>query len=78
MAGRLAFQINEQLDDSATPAAWKEKLRPWLASPLLQIDSGSLQRRRAPLGPLRTCAREFGRALIAWPRLWAWCRENTQ
>jgi len=78
MASRLAFQINEQLDDSATPVAWKEMLRPWLASPLLQIDPASLRRRRPPLGPLRTRAREIGKTLIAWPRLWAWCRENAQ
>lgn len=78
MASRLAFQINEQLDDSATPVAWKEMLRPWLASPLLQIDPTSLLRRRPPPGPLRTRAREIGKTLIAWPRLWAWCRENAR
>jgi hypothetical protein len=78
MAGRLAFQINEQLGDNATPAGWKEVLRPWLASPLLQLDPASLAQRPAPLGSLRSVARDFGRALIAWPRLWAWCRENAQ
>ena len=78
MASRLAFQINEQLDDHTTPAAWKEMLSPWLASPLLQLDPVALQRRRVPLGPVRACAREFGRGLIAWPRLWGWCRENAR
>jgi hypothetical protein len=78
MAGRLAFRVNEQLDDQTTPGAWKEMLRPWLGSPLLQLDSSSLRRRRAPLDPLRSRARDFGRGLIAWPRLWAWCRDNPQ
>jgi hypothetical protein len=75
-AGRLAFQVNAQLDDAATPAAWKEVLRQWLASPVLSLDSASLKQQTVPPHEVRTLAREFGRALIAWPRLWMHCRER--
>ena len=75
-AGRLAFQVNAQLDDAATPAAWKEVLRQWLASPVLSLDSASLKQQTIPPDELRTLSRELGRALIAWPRLWAHCREH--
>ena len=75
-AGRLAFQVNAQLDDAATPAAWKEVLRQWLASPVLSLDSASLKQQTIPPHELRTLSRELGRALIAWPRLWAHCREH--
>ena len=75
-AGRLSFQVNAQLDDAATPAAWKQVLRQWLASPVLRLDSASLRQQPVPLDELRALSREFGRALSAWPRLWAHCREH--
>jgi len=75
-AGRLAFQVNAQLDDATTPAAWKQVLRHWLASPVLSLDSASLRQQTIPPDELRTFSREFGRALIAWPRLWTHCRER--
>jgi hypothetical protein len=78
VAGRLAFQVNEQLHDPATPPSWKDVLRPWLASSLLRLDRASLAARSGDPGVLRGRAREFGRALLAWPRLWAWCREHPQ
>jgi len=73
-AGRLTFRVNEQLDDPATPGEWKEVLRKWLASPMLSVDAGLLRQQTIPLDSLRAQAREFGRALIAWPRLWSHCR----
>jgi hypothetical protein len=77
-AGRLTFRVNEQLDDPATPGEWKEVLRKWLASPMLSVDASLLSQQTIPLDSLRAQAREFGRALIAWPRLWAHCRERPQ
>lgn len=77
-ASRIAFRVNEQLDDAATPAEWKEVLRKWLASPMLSVDAGLLRQQTIPLESLRAQARSFGRALIAWPRLWAHCRERFQ
>jgi hypothetical protein len=75
-ASRLTFLVNEQLDDAAAPAAWKQVLRQWLPSPLLRLDSASLRPRALPLEELRMVARDFGRALIAWPWLWTHCREH--
>jgi len=77
-ASRLSFAIDAELRDPAMPEAWKDVIRPWLGAPLLQLDSASLARRAAPLDRLRTVTREFGQTLIAWPRVWAWCRDNPQ
>jgi hypothetical protein len=77
-ARQVAFRVNEQLDDATTPEGWKQVLRQWLGSPLLRLDAAALRQQRLPPDELRTLAREFGRALIAWPRFWAWCRENAQ
>jgi hypothetical protein len=73
-----AYAVNEQLHDATTPETWKQVLRQWLGSPLLRLDAATLRQQTLPLDALRSRAREFGRALIAWPRLWAWCRENPQ
>jgi hypothetical protein len=75
MAARLSFLVNEQLEDSATPESWKQVLRPWLASPVLRMGRESLAS-TAHLARLRALARDYGRALIAWPRLWTHCRER--
>jgi len=77
-ASRLAFRVNEQLDDAATPAEWKHVLREWQGSPMLSVDAGSLSQQTISLASLRAQARSFGRALIAWPRLWLHCRERFQ
>jgi hypothetical protein len=77
-ARQVAFRVNEQLDDATTPEGWKQVLRQWVGSPLLRLDAEALRQQRLPPDELRTLARDFGRALIAWPRLWAWCRENAQ
>jgi len=77
-ASRLTFRVNEQLDDAATPAVWKESLRKWLVSPMLSVAPGLVRQQTVPFDSLRAQAREFGRALIAWPRLWSHCRERFQ
>jgi len=77
-ASRLTFRVNEQLDDATTPPVWKESLRKWLASPMLSVAPGLVSQQTVPFDSLRAQAREFGQALIAWPRLWSHCRERFQ
>jgi hypothetical protein len=77
-ASRILFSMHEQLDDASVQEAWKDTLREWLASPLLRIDAVSLRKHVVSLDTVRTVARDYGRALIAWPRLWAYCRERFQ
>ncbi len=73
---RIVFSIHEQLDDAAVPAAWKDVLRAWLGSPALKLDAQSLRSHVVPLDSMRSLARDYGRTLIAWPRLWEHCRER--
>jgi hypothetical protein len=77
-ASRILFSMHEQLDDASVPAAWKDTLRRWLASPLFKIDGASLRKHIVSLDTVRSVARDYGRALIAWPTLWAHCRERFQ
>jgi hypothetical protein len=75
-ASRILFSMHEQLDDASVLEAWKDTLRQWLASPLLRVDAASLRKHVVSLDTVRSVARDYGRALIAWPRLWAYCRER--
>jgi hypothetical protein len=77
-AARVHFGIEEQLSDPSLPAIWKEKLKQWLASPNYKLDPASLRARIAPIAAVRALAQDYGRALIAWPRLWSFCRERFQ
>jgi hypothetical protein len=77
-ASRILYNMHEQLDDASVPEAWKNTLRDWLASPLLRVDAASLRKHVVSLDTVRSVARDYGRALIAWPRLWAYCRERFQ
>jgi hypothetical protein len=77
-AARVHFGIEEQLSDPSLPAAWKDALKRWLASPNYQLDPASLRARIAPNAAVRALAQGYGRALIAWPRLWSFCRERFQ
>jgi hypothetical protein len=77
-ASEVRFGIHEQLDDATLPAAWKSTLRGWLGSRLLKLDTESLRASIAPPATVRALAREYGRTLIAWPRLWSHCREHFQ
>jgi hypothetical protein len=77
-ASDILFGIHEQLDDATLPAAWKSTLRAWLGSPILKLDPESLRASIAPPATVRALAREYGRTLMAWPRLWAHCRERFQ
>jgi hypothetical protein len=70
----ILFSVRQQLDDPRVPAAWKHVLTTWLGSPLLKLDRQSLGKHVVPLDALRSLARDYGRTLIAWPRLWAHCR----
>ena len=75
---RVLFSVHEQLDDPAVPAAWKDVLQSWLGSPLLKLDAQSLRRHVVPLDSLRALLRDYGRTLVAWPRLWEHCRGRFQ
>ena len=77
-ASRILFSMHEQLDDASVPEAWKDTLREWLASPLLRVDAASLRKHVVSLDTVRAVASDYGRALIAWPRLWAYCRDRFQ
>ena len=76
-ASSLHFVIQEQLDDPALPEAWKSVLRQWLASPILKVDKESLRASIALPAVVRASAREYGRTLTAWPRLWEYCRTRS-
>jgi hypothetical protein len=76
-ASGVRFAIQEQLDDAATPEAWKSALREWLASPVLRLDRESLRASIAPPAAVRALAREYARTLSAWPHLWSHCRERS-
>jgi len=75
---RIVFGIHEQLDDPSLPSAWKDTLRRWHDSTNFRLDTASLRARIAPLDETRAMANAYGRALIAWPRLWQLCRERFQ
>jgi hypothetical protein len=75
-ASRIQFGIHQQLDDASVPAAWKDALRPWLGSPLLKVDAASLRKYVHSLDEVRSVARDYGRALVVWPRLWEHCRNR--
>ena len=77
-ASEVLFAIREQLDDATLPAAWKSTLRGWLGARVLRLDPESLRASIAPPAAIRTLAREYGRTLIAWPRLWSHCHERRQ
>ena len=77
-ASGIRFGIHEQLDDATLPAAWKRTLRDWLASPILKLDPESLRAAIAAPSTVRALAHEYGRALLAWPRLWSHGLERPQ
>ncbi len=70
------FNLNLQLADPTLPAAWKQALREWLDSPHLKLDAASVRASVPTPAIARTMARDYGRALIAWPQLWSFCRER--
>ncbi len=75
-AAGVRFSIREQLDDASLPASWKEVLSQWLVSPTFKLDPPSLRTRIASPQEVRFMAREYGRALQAWPDLWSYCRDR--
>lgn len=77
-ASGVLFEIHAQLDDATLPAAWKRTLREWLGSPILNLDPDALRAAVAPPSTVRTLAREYGRTLLAWPRLWSHGLERPQ
>jgi hypothetical protein len=46
------------------------------AMPHLQLDAASLRASLPTPSIVRTMARDYGRALLAWPQLWSFCRER--
>jgi hypothetical protein len=72
--GRALFLIQEQLDDATLPAAWRSALAPWLRSPALTPDAAPA--RALEPAAMRTLLESYGRAMIAWPQLWHFCRER--
>ena len=77
-AAHVHFGIEEQLSDPSLPAAWKDKLKQWLASSNYKLDPASLRARITSIAEVRGLAQGYGRALLAWPRLWSFCRERFQ
>jgi hypothetical protein len=75
-AAGVIFSIREQLNDASLPASWKEALSQWLVSPTFKLDPESLTARIASTQAVRSMAREYGRALQAWPQLWSYCRDR--
>jgi hypothetical protein len=70
------FRIAEQLDDPTLPAQWKTLLAPWLKSPALAVDRASIEGRVLSPAVIRAQAEAYGRAMLAWPKLWEFCRER--
>ena len=70
--------LNRQLYDETLPGQWKDTLRGWLKSPRLQLDEKSLGAGIASPETVRAMAHDYGNALIAWPRLWEYCRDRLQ
>jgi hypothetical protein len=70
--------LNQQLNDETLPAKWKDALRRWLKSPALQLDSASLDATICAPSAVRAIASEYGKVLIAWPRLWEYCRSRNE
>ena len=75
---RTLFAISEQLDDAELPAQWKDLLVPWLKSPAFAVDRASVNARVLATGKVRAYAEACGRAMLAWPQLWKFCRERSQ
>jgi hypothetical protein len=73
---RTLFAIAEQLDDAALPAQWKALLVPWLRSPAFAVDRASVAGRTLAPATVRPLAEACGRAMLAWPQLWEFCRER--
>jgi hypothetical protein len=73
---RTLFAIAEQLDDATLPAHWKALLVPWLRSPAFAVDSASVAGRTLAPATVRPLAEACGRAMLAWPQLWEFCRER--
>jgi hypothetical protein len=73
---RTLFAIAEQLDDATLPAQWKALLVPWLRSPAFAVDSASVAGRTLAPATVRPLAEACGRAMLAWPQFWQFCRER--
>jgi len=73
---RTLFAIAEQLDDATLPARWKALLAPWLESPAFAADEASIAGRTLAPEVVRPLADAYGRAMVAWPQLWQFCRER--
>ncbi|HVP88763.1 MAG TPA: hypothetical protein VMU79_11870 [Casimicrobiaceae bacterium] len=75
---RVLFSIRTQLEDETLPAAWRELLQPWLASPMFSVDEATLRARTPPLAAVRALIDAYSRALRVWPQLWEFCRERNR
>jgi hypothetical protein len=73
---RTLFSIRTQLEDVTLPAAWRELLEPWLASPMFSLDDATLRARAPPAAAVRAVSDAYARALLVWPQLWEFCRER--
>jgi hypothetical protein len=75
-ASRAQFSIQKQLEDTTLPAAWREQLEPWLASPTFSLDEATLRARTPPAAQVRALIDAYARAILIWPQLWEFCRER--
>jgi hypothetical protein len=70
------FRIEEQLGDARLPERWRTMLAGWRQSPALA--AGAAAARALEPREIRPLLEEYGRAMIAWPRLWRFCRERNR
>jgi hypothetical protein len=70
------FLIREQLDDATLPEAWRSALAAWLESPALK--PAAAHARVVDSAMIRPLLNAYGKAMIAWPRLWNRCRERNR
>ena len=75
---RALFSIRTQLEDATLPAAWRDLLEPWLASPMFSLDEATLRARTPPTAAVRALIDAYARALLIWPQLWEFCRKRNR
>ncbi|HET9764069.1 MAG TPA: hypothetical protein VFR50_11155 [Casimicrobiaceae bacterium] len=68
------FRIEQQLDDADLPSGWRAHLAQWLRSPALA--PGAAASRALEPSEARPLLEAYGKAMLAWPRLWRFRRER--
>jgi hypothetical protein len=77
-ASRALFSIRTQLEEATLPAAWREQLELWLASPMFSLETATARARAPEPAAVRALITAYARALQVWPQLWEFCRERNR